>query len=613
MVKVLHYAKILRNKPYLCTLFYMASRIVRDYFLFQYYSMTSFQETGLNPELLRAAEEMGFLKPTPIQEEIIPLVLQSENDLIGLAQTGTGKTAAFGMPLLQLTDAQQNYPQVIILSPTRELCVQIAKDLKNYARFIPEIRIAAIYGGAGIEEQIKTLKKGVQIVAGTPGRVLDLIRRNVLRIDRIRYLVLDEADEMLSMGFKDDIDAILESTPAERRTLLFSATMPDEALRITRQYMRQPQKVEMAKRNAVAGNIQHHYYMVLARHKYLALKRICDIYPKIYGIVFCQTRTETKEIAEKLIADGYNADALHGDLSQAQRDLVMHRFRSRTLQILVATDVAARGLDVDDVTHIINYTLPMESEIYIHRSGRTARAGKSGISISIIHTRESMKLKQIERFTGLKFAYQTVPTGDEICAKQLFNLIDKLEKAEVDETRIEQFLPVIYAKLSWLSREELIKRFVAEEFNRFSNYYKDAVNINHDPTVKENRQGQQDNPRRKDRKGGEVEEGFTRVVIRLGYANRMNPNLLIRLINKESGLRDATIGHIEITNQKTFFEIQTPFAAMAVDSLNARDFDGEPIEAYISNESFDNGASRKKGKKPARPFTGRRGKKDKKW
>ena len=573
--------------------------------------MTSFQDTGLNPELLRRAGELGFEKPTPIQEEIIPLVLETPRDLIGLAQTGTGKTAAFGMPLLQLADPQQEYPQVVILSPTRELCVQISKDLKNYSKYMPQLRIIAIYGGASIEDQIKGLKKGVHIVAGTPGRVNDMIRRNALKIDRLKFLVLDEADEMLSMGFKEEIESILETMPVSRRTLLFSATMPNDALNITRKYMNNPLKVEVSKRNALAENIRHHFYTVLAKHKYLALKRICDVYPSIYGIVFCQTRTETKEIAEKLIADGYNADALHGDLSQAQRDLVMHRFRARALQILVATDVAARGLDVDDVTHIINFTLPMEPEIYIHRSGRTARAGKSGISISIVHSREVHRIKQLERFTGVSFAHQNVPTGDEICAKQLFNMIDRLEKSEVDEAQIARFLPAIYSKLSWLSREELIKRFVAEEFNRFSDYYKDAVDINHDPSTREKTPEKRSQTRQKNGKTEEVEQGFTRIVIHLGYKNRMNPNLLIRLINKESTLRDATIGHIEILNHQTYFEIQSEYAERAVESLLNRDFDGEPIEAAIHNGPMEGARIRKKNRRDENPFQGKKARKTK--
>jgi ATP-dependent RNA helicase DeaD len=428
--------------------------------------MNSFIESGLKPEILTAIEAMGFINPTPIQQQTIPAILGSSNDLIALAQTGTGKTAAFGLPILTLADAGLTVPQALVLCPTRELCMQITSDLQKYAKDMNHLRSVAIYGGASIENQIKSLKKGCHFVVGTPGRVLDMIRRKALVLGNIRWLVLDEADEMLNMGFKEDLDTILSETPQKRQTLLFSATMPREIAEIASKYMQDPIEISVGKRNAGAENVRHEYYMVHARDRYLALKRIVDVSPSVYGIVFCRTRQETKDVADKLMQDGYNADALHGDLSQAQRDYVMNRFRIKNLQLLVATDVAARGLDVNDLTHIINYNLPDDLEVYIHRSGRTGRAGKSGVAVSIIHTRETGRIKDLERMTRKPFERKKVPGGKEICEKQLFNLVDRVENTEVDP-QIEQYLPVIYKKLEWLSREELIKHFVSVEFNRF--------------------------------------------------------------------------------------------------------------------------------------------------
>lgn len=568
--------------------------------------MNLFELLGLRPELTQSVEDLGYSQPTPIQERIIPKILNEPHDLIGLAQTGTGKTAAYGLPLLQLTDTSTASPQVIILSPTRELCVQISNDLKDYAKHMGKVRITAVYGGASIEEQIRQLRKGTHIVAGTPGRVIDLMERRALKLDDIKYFVLDEADEMLSMGFKDDIEKIFAATPASKRTFLFSATMPAEIQKLAARFMNNRETIEVARRNKAAENIRHEYYLVHAKDKYQALKRVCDMYPDIYGMIFCQTRAETKEIADKLIADGYNADALHGDLSQAQRDLVMHRFRSHAIQILVATDVAARGLDVDDITHVINYGLPAEPEVYIHRSGRTARAGKSGISLSIIHSRELRGLKTIEKMSGIEFAHNPVPTGEQICARQLFNLIHKIEHAQVNEERIQQFLPEIYAKLSWLSREELIKRMVAEEFNRFAAYYEKAPDIN----LKSGRETME-NPRKKEKgektlrknrkQGQEVEEGYTRLVIGLGYRDRINPNVLIRLINKNRSLREAQIGHIEITEFQTYLEVENEYAHQVKEALSKTHYDGEPIVVEFSGK--ENKRSVLNGKKKSRRST----------
>src|SRR6056297_2425579 len=445
--------------------------------------MTLFNEMGLNPEIQLAIEEIGFEQPTPIQEKVVPFLMNDKQDLVALAQTGTGKTAAFGLPILQQIDTTKKATQTLILSPTRELAMQIANDLENYAKHLTKINIAVVYGGADIKKQINQLERGAQIVVGTPGRTLDLLKRKKLKVNEIRWLVLDEADEMLSMGFKDDLDAILETSPASKQTLLFSATMPKEIVTIAGKYMEDPLEIAVGKNNTGAENVEHHYYLIHARDRYIALKRIADMNPHIYGIIFCRTRAETKEVADKLMRDGYNADALHGDLSQAQRDHVMARFRNKHLQMLVATDVAARGLDVTDLTHVINYNLPDDPEVYIHRSGRTGRAGKRGISVTLIHLREQGKLRQVEKKVNKKFIKKPVPLGKEICAKQLFNLIDGVEKAEVNEARIEAFMPVIYKKLAWLEREDLIKHFVSVEFNRFLGYYEDAPDINVDESA----------------------------------------------------------------------------------------------------------------------------------
>ena len=562
--------------------------------------MNLFELLGLRPELVKAVEALSYQQPTPIQESIIPKILNETHDLMGLAQTGTGKTAAYGLPLLQLAHEREKIPQIIILSPTRELCVQISNDLKEYAKYLININITAVYGGASIDEQIRSLRKGAHIVVGTPGRVIDLMERGALKLQHIKYFILDEADEMLSMGFKEDIERIFSATPDEKRTFLFSATMPREVQVLASRLMKNTEMVEMARRNMAAENIQHHYYMVHAKDKYQALKRVCDMHPDIYGMVFCPTRAETKEIADKLIADGYNADALHGDLSQAQRDLVMHRFRSRAIQMLVATDVAARGLDVDDITHVINYGLPAEPEIYIHRSGRTARAGKSGVSLSIIHTRELRMLKTIEKSAGIQITQKPVPTGKQICARQLFNVIHKIEHAVVNEERISQFLPEIYAKLSWMSKEDLIKRMVAEEFNRFAAYYEKEPDINIIPG-KENFDSPRLPKRREKGKKAkdEVEEGFARLVVGLGYRDHINPNVLIKLINKNRSLRDARIGHIEITDYQTYLEVETGFAQQIKDSLESTHYDGNPILVEFAKKE-SKGKAQKTDKKKRR-------------
>ncbi len=528
----------------------------------------TFEETGLKPEILKAIQEMGFETPTPIQEKMIPNILNSQEDVVALAQTGTGKTAAFGLPLVHLIDAESNTIQCLVLCPTRELCLQITNDLENFSKHVNRLKVVAVYGGASIENQITALKKGCQLVVGTPGRVHDLIRRGKLKINKIKWLVLDEADEMLSMGFKDELDAILEQAPYDRQTLLFSATMPDD---IVATYTRNPTEVSVGKRNAGAENINHIYYVVHAKDRYLALKRIADIHPDIYGIVFCRTRQETKEIAEKLIADGYNADALHGDLSQAQRDQVMNRFRMNALQILVATDVAARGLDVNDLTHVINYNLPDDPEVYIHRSGRTGRAGRKGTSISIIHMRETGKIRDVEKKSGKKFTRKMIPDGQEICEKQLFHLVDRVEKIEVDHAQIDPYLEVIFKKLSWLSREELIKHFVSVEFNRFLSYYKDAPDLNVRAEEKREPRSRRNNT------------SFSRFYINLGSKHKLSAARLIGLINEQTDRSDIEIGKIEIMDKIAFFEADSRFDKDILRSFNKSVFfEGAPVLVEMS-------------------------------
>lgn len=429
--------------------------------------MKTFEELGVSPEIRKAIEEMGYENPMPVQEEVIPYLLGNGNDVVALAQTGTGKTAAFGLPLIQKIDVEKRVPQALVLCPTRELCLQIAGDLTDYSKYITDLKILPVYGGSSIDSQIRSLKRGVHIIVATPGRLIDLMERKVAHLETIRDVVMDEADEMLNMGFTDSINAILENVPQDRNTLMFSATMSPEISRIAKSYLHEPKEITIGTKNEGSKNVNHVAYIVHAKDKYLALKRVVDFYPQIYGIIFCRTRKETQEIADKLIQDGYNADSLHGELSQAQRDLVMQKFRQRHLQLLVATDVAARGLDVNDLTHVINYGLPDDTESYTHRSGRTGRAGKTGISIAIINLREKGRMRDIEHIIKKKFEVSVLPSGKEICEQQLIKVIDDIEKVKVDEEEIATFLPAIYRKLDWLDKDDLIKRVVSLEFNRF--------------------------------------------------------------------------------------------------------------------------------------------------
>ena len=463
--------------------------------------MTTFQQMGLKKEVLSALSEMGFEQPTSIQAKAIPQIISSTQDLIGRAQTGTGKTGAFGIPILNNLDLKSDHVQALILCPTRELCLQITKEVQNFAKNLPNVKVVPVYGGSSMDTQVFALKNKAQIVVATPGRALDLVNRKKLKLDQLQWLVLDEADEMLSMGFKDDMDAILATTPQEKQTLLFSATLPHEIMRIVKTYMNNPMEIAAEKVQTGADNVTHHYYEVQAKDRYVAIKRILDAHPDIYAIVFCRTRAETKEIAEKLSAEGYNSDALHGDLSQQQREYTMSRFRNKTLQLLIATDVAARGLDVNDLTHVINYNLPDDPDVYIHRSGRTGRAHRKGVSITIIHSREHNRLRDLERRIGKPFEKKLVPTGKEICEKQLYHLVDKVENVEVDESQIKDYLPVIFSKLSWLDRDELIKRFMSIEFNQFLSYYKDSRDINLDSKNRSDDRGRGDRGQRSERSG----------------------------------------------------------------------------------------------------------------
>ena len=549
--------------------------------------MDKFKDLGLEESLVKAVSELGFETPTPIQAETIPLLLENDRDILGLAQTGTGKTAAFGLPSVQLTQTDNKNTQTIILSPTRELCLQITKDLKDYAKYNKGVNILAVYGGSSIDTQIKGLRKGAHIVVGTPGRTKDLINRGILKLGSISRVVLDEADEMLTMGFKDDLDAILSKTPDHKQTLMFSATMPNAMVRITKKYMNDPVEIKVSKVNLATKNVNHILYMTSARNRFEALKRIIDVNPKIYSIVFCRTRRETTDVANKLTQAGYNADALNGDLSQAQRDDVMGRFRNRHLQILVATDVAARGIDVNDLTHVINYNLPDDAEIYTHRSGRTGRAGKSGISIAIIHSRETRKLRDIEKFSGIKFTKELIPTGEEICQAQLYTLVDKIDKIEVDDSQIEPFLPNIYEMLSDLSREELIKHFVSAEFNRFLSYYKNAKDINIDESNS-----------RSERKERSTNANFSRLFINLGKKDNLTPARLLGVINEALDSGNVEIGKIDILGNFSFFEIDKESASDLITNLNdGFEFDGRVVSVELSEEKKQRSGGRRDYKK----------------
>ena len=530
--------------------------------------MKTFEELGVSQEIRKAIEEMGYENPMPVQEEVIPYLLGNGNDVVALAQTGTGKTAAFGLPLIQKIDVKNCVPQALVLCPTRELCLQIAGDLTDYSKYITDLKILPVYGGSSIDSQIRSMKRGVHIIVATPGRLIDLMERKVARLETVRNVVMDEADEMLNMGFTDSINTILENVPKDRNTLMFSATMSPEIARIAKTYLHDAKEITIGTKNEGSKNVNHVAYIVHAKDKYLALKRVVDFYPQIYGIVFCRTRKETQEIADKLIQDGYSADSLHGELSQAQRDLVMQKFRQRHLQLLVATDVAARGLDVDSLTHVINYGLPDDIESYTHRSGRTGRAGKTGISIAIINLREKGKMREIERIIKKKFEVSELPTGKEICEQQLIKVIDDIEKVKVSEEEIETFLPGVYRKLDWLSKEDLIKRVVSLEFNRFLDYYKNAPEIEQPKAndkkaeTKESRKGD------KEKVGRKAEKGYTRLFLNLGKTDGFYTNQIIDLVNRNLKKERIQIGRIDLMQNFSFFEVIQEQAPQVIKALN---------------------------------------------
>ncbi|MBK7174691.1 MAG: DEAD/DEAH box helicase [Bacteroidales bacterium] len=535
--------------------------------------MKRFDELGLQENILRAVNELGFENPMPVQEALIPRILENNTDLVGLAQTGTGKTAAFGLPLLQMIDPTVKTTQAIILSPTRELCVQIANDIRGFAKYMPGINIVPIYGGAGFEGQVKELKAGAHIIAATPGRMLDMIMRKKSDLSGIKWLVLDEADEMLNMGFEEEVRGIIESASTDRHTYLFSATMPKEVEQIALQYMHKPQTISVGQRNKGAINVKHNYYVAHAKDRYNILKRICDYHPEMYAIVFCRTRQETQEVSSSLIRDGYNADALHGDLSQAQRDHVMNKFRQRHLSILVATDVAARGIDVDDLTHVINYNLPDEPDNYIHRSGRTGRAGKSGTCISIVNLKEKSRIRQLEKQVGKEFNQAKIPSGTQVCEKQLYHLIDRMENVVVNEEEIMAFLPVIFKKLQWLSSEELIKRFVSVEFNRFLEYYRNADDLNVDES-RERERGSSHSSR----------ENFTWLFLSIGRKDGILPPKLLGLINDYTRKRDLRIGKIDIGDTFSFIQVDTDYVKQFIEAFQGKLINDRPIRVDVSEE-----------------------------
>ena len=549
-------------------------------------SPESFEALGVEPRLLKAIKEMGFESPMPIQSLVIPHLNENVGDVVGLAQTGTGKTAAFGLPVIQRINVELEKPQALIIAPTRELCLQIAGDLADFSKYIDGLRILPVYGGSSIDSQIRSLRKGVQIIVATPGRLIDLIKRGEVKLDDVHTVILDEADEMLNMGFLEDIEEILSHVPQERKMLMFSATMPKEIEGIAKKFMNNPAEFVAGNKNEGAKNVKHIYYMVKAHDKYLALKRIVDNAPDIYGLIFCRTRKETQEIADKLIADGYNADCLHGDLSQAQRDLAMKKFRDHVTQLLVATDVAARGLDVDDLTHVINYGLPDDVAVYTHRSGRTGRANKTGVSIAIIHSREKGKLRQIEKKIGKEFEYKKVPTPEHIIEKQIYNLADRIERVRVDDSQIEKYLPGVRKKLEWLSEEDLLKRVLSLEFNRLLAYYRDMPDIDLNENERKSRKEKEErrNRNRKDKDRRTAEPGMERLVLNAGKAQGLFPGTLMDMINRNVEGRKPDVGRIDLLNDYTLFDVKKEEAQKVLAALNGIEFFGTRLRPEVATD-----------------------------
>ena len=549
--------------------------------------LKTFEELGVNENILRAISELGFEQPMPVQEEVIPYLLGNKNDIIALAQTGTGKTAAFGIPLLQRIDTDSRTTQAVVLSPTRELCLQIADDLSEFGKYIPHLHIAAVYGGASIETQIKQLRHGAQIIVATPGRLIDLMHRGKAKLQDVTNVVLDEADEMLNMGFQESITEILAGVPDNRNTLLFSATMSREVERVAKGYLNNYKQIVVGSRNEGAEHVNHIYYCVNAKDKYLALKRLVDFYPKIYAIIFCRTKIETQEIADKLIKDGYNAESLHGDLSQPQRDLTMQKFRSHLTQLLVATDVAARGLDVDDLTHVINYGLPDDIENYTHRSGRTGRAGKKGTSISIIHTREKSKVKNIQREIGKEFIDGTLPSPEDICKKQLFKTMDNILKTDVDEQQIKPYMADIKRQFEYIDKEDIIKKIVTATFGRFLQYYKNAPQI--EKPSSSHRKDSDNKTKRDQRK---TEEGYARLFINLGKVDGFYPAEIMQFINRNIHGRQE-VGHIDILPKQTYFEVPKQDLRKVARALDGTYYRGRKVRC---NDADDKSRPQSRGK-----------------
>lgn len=573
--------------------------------------MTSFEELGVRDDLLKGIYEMGFENPMPVQEKVIPTLLNGDHDLVALAQTGTGKTAAFGLPVIQRIDTSRRVPQALILAPTRELCLQIAGDLADFSKYTPDLTVLPVYGGSSIESQIRALKNGVEIIIATPGRLIDLINRGVVKLADVHTVVLDEADEMLNMGFVDSINDILSHVPDDRKMLMFSATMPAEAAKIAKKYMHNPEEIVIGTRNEGAKNVRHIYYMVNARDKYLALKRIADNNPNIYAIIFCRTRRDTQEVADKLIADGYNADALHGDLSQQQRDLTMKKFRDHVTSLLVATDVAARGLDVDNLTHVINYGLPDDTAVYTHRSGRTGRAGKAGVSVAIIHSREKGRLREIERIIGKKFERKEVPTPEHIIEKQLYNLADRIERVEVNEAEIGKYLPGVLKKLSWLTTEDLVKRVLSLEFNRLLDYYKNAPKIDlidEKPSKHERAERSKDRGPRSDRDKDRrtAERGMARIYVNAGKADGFFAGNLIDLLNHNVSGQRVDVGRIDLLPSYSLFDVKKADANRVVNALKGADFFGKRLYSEVADEDKDYGKASGRKSSNAESRKGRR-------
>ena len=559
--------------------------------------MNSFEQLGVRDDLRRAIEELGFENPMPVQEKVIPHLLdETSGDVVALAQTGTGKTAAFGLPLLQRINPELRRPQALILSPTRELCLQIGSDLADFSKYMPAVKVLPVYGGSSIESQIRALRDGVQIIVATPGRLIDLINRKVVNLSDVHTVVLDEADEMLNMGFLDSINDILANVPEKRKMLMFSATMPPEIARIAKKYMHDPVEFVIGNRNEGAANVRHIYYMVNARDKYLALKRIADNSPNIYAIIFCRTRRDTQEIADKLIADGYNADALHGDLSQQQRDIVMRKFRDRVIRLLVATDVAARGLDVDDLTHVINYGLPDDSAVYTHRSGRTGRAGKTGVSVAIIHSREKGKLREIEKKIGKTFERKEVPTPEHIIEKQLYNLADRIERVKVDEQEIGKYLPGVLRKLEWLSGEDLLKRVLSLEFKRLLDYYRDAPAIDFIDEKPRKERKEREPRTNKDKDRRTAEKGMARIYINAGKSDGFYAGNLIEMLNHSINGKRIDVGRIDLLPAYSLFDVPAADARREVEGLTGSEFMGKRIYSEVAepDKNYARASSRKR-------------------